>query len=263
MMNSTTRNNLKKAVKILLSLLFWVSVWEIFALLTNNNFLLPSVPTTANELIIILKDISSYRVMLFTLLRVGCGLCIGIFSGIILGILCHKSSLLNTLVSPALLVMKSTPVASFIILLWIIMSGDALSVFIAVLMVTPIVYQNVIDAYSSVDVNLSEVCDVFKFSKFKRFNLLIRPTLTAFLIPATITSAGLAWKAEIAAEIIAYTKNSIGQHINDAKFEMNMPRVFAWTIIVIVFSLLLEKTTKNIVWRLKNGNHNKKPHKTI
>jgi len=227
-------------IKILLSILFWVAVWEISALAVGNDFLLPSVPATAKELLLLLKNPSSYKVMLLTLLRVGCGLILGIILGTSLGILCHRSSLLEGLVSPAVSVIKSTPVASFIILLWVIMSGDMLSVFIAILMVLPIIYQNVINAYSSIDKELSEVCDVFKFNKIKRFKLLTLPALTSFLAPAVITSAGLAWKAEIAAEIIAYTKNSIGQQINDAKYEMITPKVFAWTVIIIIFSSYLK-----------------------
>lgn len=232
--------------------MFWVAAWEIAALAVGNNFLLPSVPATGKELLLLLKTPASYKVMLLTLLRVGVGLILGIAIGIFLGVLCHRFSILECIVSPAVSVVKSTPVASFIILLWIIMSGDTLSVFIAILMVLPIIYQNVINAYSSIDRELSEVCDIFKFNKIKRFKLLVFPALTSFLVPAVITSAGLAWKAEIAAEIIAYTKNSIGQRINDAKFEMNMPRVFAWTVIVIVFSLILEKITKSLLRRLKN-----------
>ena len=255
MTNSTTSSNIFCLLKALSAILFWVVVWEIAALAVGNDFLLPSVPATAEELILLLRSPASYKVMLLTLLRVGLGLILGIILGTLLGVLCRKSSVLESLVSPAVSVIKSTPVASFIIFLWVIMNGDLLSVFIAFLMVLPIIYQNVINAYSSIDKDLSEVCDVFKFNRIKRFKLLVFPTLTSFLVPAIITSAGLAWKAEIAAEIIAYTKNSIGQRINDAKYDMNTPRVFAWTVIVIVFSLILEKVTKMLLGRLKYVNN--------
>jgi NitT/TauT family transport system permease protein len=131
------------------------------------------------------------------------------------------------------------------------LSGDALSVFIGVLMVMPIIWQNTIDAYSSIDKNLIEVAEIFEFSNKKKFALLIYPTLKSFLYPAIITSAGLAWKAEIAAEIIAYTKKSIGQGINDAKYNMDTPTVFAWTILIITFSIILEIATKKLLRRFK------------
>ena len=68
---------------------------------------------------------------------------------------------------------------------------------------------------------------------------------------SALKPAGLAWKAEIAAEIIAYTKKSIGQGINDAKYNMDTPTVFAWTLLIILFSILLELGTKKLLRRFK------------
>jgi NitT/TauT family transport system permease protein len=81
--------------------------------------------------------------------------------------------------------------------------------------------------------------------------VLVIPQLVRYLIPAIVTATGLAWKSEIAAEIIAYTRNSIGQNINDAKFNMDSPTVFAWTIIVIALSIILELIAKLIMRRCK------------
>ena len=171
--------------------------------------------------------------------------------GFILAIICKKFSLLEALVTPTVTIIKATPVASFIVLLWVMLSGDALSIFIGFLMVMPIIWQNTMDAYSSIDKNLLEVAEVFEFSATKRFKILVFPTLKKFLYPAIVTSAGLAWKAEIAAEIIAYTKRSIGQGINDAKYNMDTPTVFAWTLLIILFSILLELGTKKLLRRFK------------
>ena len=116
----------------------------------------------------------------------------------------------------------------------------------------PIIWQNLLDGYSAIDKNLIELADVYEFSYSKRLKLLVFPTLKKYLIPALITASGLAWKAGIAAEIIAYTKNSIGQGINDAKYNMETATVFAWTLVVIVLSIALEKTTKYFLRRVKD-----------
>ena len=61
------------------------------------------------------------------------------------------------------------------------------------------------------------------------------------------------FKAEIAAEIIAYTENSIGMHVNDAKFYPEMtPTVFAWTAVIIAMSVLLEIVIRKLLRRFKN-----------
>ena len=71
-----------------------------------------------------------------------------------------------------------------------------------------------------------------------------------YLIPGIITASGLCWKAEIAAEIIAYTKRSIGQGINDAKYNLDTPTVFAWTLVIILLSVALEKGASMLLRRV-------------
>jgi NitT/TauT family transport system permease protein len=131
------------------------------------------------------------------------------------------------------------------------LSGDALPIVIAFLMVMPIIMQNLLDGFDAIDRELLEVCRVFELSFFKKMKILIAPTLLKYFIPAVITATGLAWKSEIAAEIIAYTKNSIGEKINDAKYFYESPTVFAWTVIIIFMSILLETITKYLLRRCK------------
>ena len=85
--------------------------------------------------------------------------------------------------------------ATFIVLLWILVNGNALAVIIAFLMVMPIVWQNTLEGFESIPKDLIEVSNVFGLSYKKRFKVLLFPVLKSFLFPAIITSVGLAWKS--------------------------------------------------------------------
>ena len=235
----------------MLPLAFWSLIWFLASRSINNTFLLPSIGETFAALAELLKRQSFYYVVLLSFLRVLLGLFLGSAVGIVLAISCSKFNVLNDVVSPFITVVKATPVASFIVLLWALMNGDMISIFVGFLMVLPIIWQSTKDAISSTDRELSEVAEVFQFSVKKRFQLLLLPSLKRFLPPALITATGLAWKAEIAAEIIAYTKKSIGQGINDAKYNLNTPEVFAWTLVVIIFSISLECAAKKMLRSMK------------
>lgn len=235
--------------KYLIPAVFWLGLWQIASQLIGREFLLPGIPATLSALVGLIGDGDFYLAVLFSALRVLIGLTLGTLIGFGFALLCDRYPLFRDLISPMMTVIKSTPVASFILVLWVLMSGDALSVFIGFLMVMPIVYQNITDGLSAVDKDLSEVAFIFNFSRSKRFLLLTMPTLRGYLFPAIITASGLAWKAEIAAEVIAYTKNSIGQGINDAKYNMETPTVFAWTAVIIVLSILLEKSARALMRR--------------
>ena len=220
--------------------------------ITRNNFLVPGIKATFSALIDLSNNAEFYFAVLFSLLRVFTGLILGIIVGTFVAIISYKSKIVCNTVSPAVSIIKSTPVASFIVILWIMLNGSSLAIFISFLMVFPIIWQNTLDGLRSIDIHLYEVSKVFHFSTFKKMRLLYFPALLKFLVPAIITSVGLAWKSEIAAEIIAYTANSIGYMINESKTEFDTPKIFALTIVVIFMSAILELITKKVLRRIEN-----------
>ena len=245
------KNKLKQAALSLLIAAFWIEVWWIIALLIKKPILLPSPQATAVELLSLLSTKAFYSVLLATLTRVMLGLVLGITLGILLALLCHVFSLLKMFLSPLISIIRSTPVASFIVLLWVMLDGNSLTVMVAFLMVMPIVWQNTLDGFASIPRELVEVAQVYELTLKRRYEVLVLPVLSRYIFPAVITSVGLAWKSEIAAEIIAYTKNSIGAHINDAKTAILTAEVFAWTIVIIAMSLCLEFLIKKLLRRIE------------
>ena len=251
MMNSITKNKLISVLSKILPILFWLGVYEIFVFSVSNEYFLPHIWTVAVSLLGLIKTGKFYLVCLFTLLRVITALLLGAAFGIVLGIFSARYRVVFSVLNPFMTAVKATPVASLIIVLWILLSGDMLSIIIALFMVLPIVWQSAYNSFDTIDKGLSEVCDVFEVGAKYRFKILYLPNLKKYLAPSIVTSVGLAWKSEIATEIIAYTKNSIGQLINDGKYELDTPRVFAWTLVVIIFSVIFEGITKMFLRRLK------------
>ena len=249
---STMKSKLLNKSVISISIFaFWLGIWYALAYVVDSVLLLPTPHETLFALFDLATTFEFYKVVFFTLIRVAFGLILGISCGIIFAILCYRFEILKTLFNPIISVIRATPVASFIVLLWVLVSGSALAVVVAFLMVMPIVWQNTLDGFNSIPKELIEVADIYELSLRRRFSVLILPILSDYIFPAVITSVGLAWKSEIAAEIIAYTKDSVGMHINDAKSLMLTPTVFAWTAIIVVMSIALELLTRKLLRRTR------------
>ena len=62
-----------------------------------------------------------------------------------------------------------------------------------------------------------------------------------FFRTGCIVALGLCWKAGIAAEVIGIPKNSIGEHLYNAKVYLDTPDLFAWTLVIVIVSLVFEK----------------------
>ena len=148
---------------------------------------------------------------------------------------------LDTLLSPLLGVIKATPIASFIILAWLWISSGKLPVFITSLIVIPIVWSNVSEGIRSVDKSLLEVASVYKFSLSKKLFKLYIPSIAPFFMAACKSSLGLAWKAGISAEVLTTPQKAIGTELYLSKTYLELPNLFAWTLVVIILSMVFEK----------------------
>lgn len=240
-------HKLKKPLKAFLIVLFWFIVWEIASVLINKPLLFPSPIDVFIKLLELALTKTFWENTLLSLGRVSLGIVIAIISGAILALLSAFSKLLYEVIYPLVTVVKSTPVASFIILVWIFIGNGATPVVISALMVFPIVYANVYQGIKSVDQNMIEVCKIYKISGKKMLSSLYLPTVLPYFTSALLSSIGLGWKAGIAAEVLCTPMKSIGRAIFESKTYIEYVDLFAWTLTVILLSLALEFSLTKLI----------------
>ncbi len=235
-----------KAKRILfqaIAVVFWLLVWEIAALIVDVRFIFPTVGDIVVSLVSGAASGEFWLSVSLSLLRI----ILGFMIGVALGVVFAAFSLVKPvyyLIQPLITVIRCTPVASFIMIMWLLVSNPYIPTVIAVLMVFPVIWQSAYDSIANPDKDLREVADIFEFSKAKRFIYLTAPTMIKATLPTVITASGLAWKAGIAAEIITYTKHSIGIEIAEAKNFLEGADMFAWTAVVLLLSLVVENVIK-------------------
>lgn len=243
---------LKKPLKVFLIVLFWFVIWEVASLLINKPLLFPSPIDVFIKLFELSATKTFWENTLLSLGRVSLGIVIAIVLGALLALLSSFSKLLYEVLYPLVTVVKSTPVASFIILVWIFIGNSATPIVISALMVFPIVYANVYQGIKSVDKNMIEVCKIYNISGKKIISSLYLPSVLPYFTSALLSSIGLGWKAGIAAEVLCTPMKSIGRAIFDSKTYIEYVDLFAWTLTVIILSLALEfALTKLIKLALK------------
>ncbi len=264
--------SIMKNKKILIGFGFfvlWIVLWELCSTFVDLSFAVPHPLPTFKVLLEMLLPIKDPEITLhfwITIIssasRILLGFIIGIAAGLVLFIASYKIKWLDVGIRQLMVAIKATPVASFIMVLWILIGRDAVPIAIALLMVAPIVYQSTYDGYRQLDPSLDEMLSTFRVPLSRRMRIFIIPHLARYISPALLSAAGLAWKAGIAAEIIAYTKNSIGRELSDAKAFFEGEALFAWTIAVILLSLLLEwgisKLNRRLGQRVNHNNENQK-----
>lgn len=233
-------NCLKKAARTVSVVLFWVAVWGIAAHFAGKPLLFPSPASVLSTLLSLLQTKTFYVATLRSLWNVTAGIVSAVALGSILAMVTCKLPPLRALLLPLMSVIKATPVASFIILALIWLGSSRVPSFITFLIVLPVLWTNLDVGLQKIDPQLHEVATVYRMPPVKRLRLLVLPSVKPYFISACRTSVGLAWKAGIAAEIIAMPKNTIGTMLGEAKLYILTSEMFAWTLTVILLSLLVE-----------------------
>lgn len=157
-----------------------------------------------------------------------------------MGLVCSFSKIVYDAFSPLVTVIKSTPVASFIILILVFIGNNIAPIIISALMVFPIVFTNIYQGINGVDKSLLEVCKIYRISRSKIISSLYVPSILPYFSSALLSSIGLGWKAGIAAEVLCTPVKSIGIAIFNSKEYILNTDLFAWTTAVVLFSLILE-----------------------
>ena len=237
----------------LLAALFWLGIWQIASMIVGKELILPGPFSVLKALGQLIIQGSFWLSILLTMLRIMLGYCLGVISGCLLALACCSSRTLNTLLSPIVRMVRATPVASFIILAMLWMSKGGVPVLMSALMVTPVVWGNLIEGYQSRDMKLSEMADAYRLGKWKTLRYLHIPSLMPALKAACLTALGLAWKSGIAAEVLSQPKKAIGSNIYYSKVYLETPELFAWTASVIALSFLLETAVKRLLAKQRNA----------
>ena len=74
-----------------------------------------------------------------------------------------------------------------------------------------------------------------------------------FFFSSLLSGIGLAWKAGVAAEVLCSTKLSMGEEIWNAKYDLERAvDLYAWTVAVIVISLIFELLFSKAIKKLLN-----------
>ncbi len=237
----TVNKILKKSLTFIGVLAFWVAVWALVSYSVNSELLFPSPLSALKALCRLALTADFWLSTLYSLIRVTLGIIASLIIGTLLAFLTERFTVFRALLSPALGVIKATPVASFIILALLWLKRDALPLYITALIVIPIVWSNVSSGIRSVDKGLIEVTRVYGFSKKAKLFGLYIPSVAPYFMAACRSSLGMAWKAGISAEVLCTPKRAIGTELYFSKTYLETPDLFAWTLVVIILSIVIEK----------------------
>ena len=243
---------LYRIIKNIGLLLFYLAAWQALSMLVGSSLLLPSPLDTGKSLLMILQDPLSWQDIGNTFLRLLAGFLLGTAAGVLLAAITARSRFLRWLLNPLRLLIKATPVMSFVLLLLVSVVSNWVPVIVAAIMVAPLLWATTEQAILSLDPKLTEMGKVY-LSPIQRLMHVELPQMLPQITASAVTALGFAWKAVITAEVLSLPRFAIGNRMYLSKLYLDTADTLAWTVWIVTLALLMEWLLKRITERGKNN----------
>ena len=236
----------------LLALVVWVIVWQLAAMTLGHGGLFLATPLqTLQALGLLLPTPAFWQRIAFSALRIVAGFVLAVVGGLVLGAAGARWRTVRVLVDPVMQLIRAMPVASFVILALLWVSGSNLSVVVSFTHVLPVVYAGVVAGIADTDPQLLEMARVYRLSWTARLRYIWLPGIFPSFCESCIAAMGMCWKSGVSAEVIGLPDHSVGDALYRAKITLSTPEVFAWTLVIVLLSALLSAVAARLLRAVK------------
>ncbi len=239
---SSTKNRIYAAS----SVIFMLAAWKIVAMIMNSVYILPPPEAVAVDLVKIMISPEFLQSVTATIARGMLGFVISLVMALIIGIWAGISQAGYSFMRPILVVFRSTPVITFILLALIWFNPPWVPVFIAVITMFPVICLNVIEGVRNVDNQLLEMATIYRIEKNRIMRELYIPSIIPFLFSGMSTAFGFGWRTIIIGEVLSQPEFGIGTRIEYAHTYLLVGNLVAWTLVAVLISYIFDKIIRLI-----------------
>lgn len=241
MKDSITQTTASNRIRRFIIIGIWIVLWHFLSLRIQNDIFLPGPVSVVHSLLRMIYTTGFWLAIGHSLAKISLGFLLGFLCAIILGGISCRIRVIREFLSPMISIIKSIPVASFIILVLVWVNSRALSIFISFLVTFPILYIAVLEGYDHVNLELKEMTKVYQVKAIVKLRYLYLSEILPFIISGAKVAVGMCWKAGISGEIIGLPKHSIGEQLYLSKLYLDISNLFAWTFVIVFICFAFEK----------------------
>ncbi|HZK28991.1 MAG TPA: hypothetical protein VFD19_02100, partial [Clostridia bacterium] len=225
----------------ILGALLLLVLWQLVAMFGGTGFLLPAPHTVIVTFIRLFAAKDNWISILTSVGRIMTSVLSALVFAILLSWLASKRRAFRSLLAPTVLIMKSVPIVSFILIALFFMGESSLTFFICGLIVFSLVYSQLLSAFLNVDPGLLEMGRVFSLRKCEIARYIVMEDCRETFLASAAVAVGMAWKAGVAAEVLTFASGTIGKQMYEAKLYLDMERLLAWTITLVLVAFISEQ----------------------
>jgi len=237
-------------MKTFYGVLLIIVIWYILSFAIGSSFVLPYPHLVLKTLIEQLKTPRIYFALWGTVWKTLVVLLFGTLIGIAIGFFMGINDTVYEIVRPLIMVVQSIPVVSwlaFVVFLWEV--GFKGPILISTLSILPDIVFTTASGIKSIDGKLLEMVRLYKVPFGRIFRHLYLASIVPFIIAAVEISVGNVWKVVLVTEFLV-GGSGLGVELAWARQYVDVPRIYAITLIAVVLGLVTERLFKTISKRM-------------
>ena len=215
-------------------------LWQLVAVIVNKEVIVPYPLDVFQRMIDMLTDFNFYQTLFITLSHVIIVVAISALIAFVLAYLGYQKPLIDEYVSPLLTMIQAIPNISFIILVLVWVSSLQTVYIVLFLVVFPLLYNNFIQGFKSIDHDLRGVILLYHPTCFEKYFKVYLPLIRPSFLSGMKSSLSLGVKVAVMAEILAGLPYGVGRAINYSRIQFDMVGVFAWTVWLVIMILFID-----------------------
>ena len=219
-------------------------LWELASLRIGSEHILPGPLETFVSVFNLFMTEDFLFIVCYTIFRSVVGFLIAIVLGISLGIIAGLNQSFEAFMKPWIVLMRSVPVVSFILLALIWFTSGSVPIFIGILTMFPMIFTNIIEGMRNVDTKLIEMAKFYKVEQKRIVTEVYIPAIAPFVTSGISSAIGIGWRAIIVGEVLSQPEFGIGTSMHSAQSFLNVDVLIAWTFIAVMLSYVFEYLIK-------------------
>ena len=240
----------KNQVQVVLSCVILLFLWEIIALKINNDIYLPTLQQVFISMKEIVLEDRFILDVVSTISRCILSFFIALVVALILGIISNNLNIFKNFLTPITSLARSIPNMVLIVLTLIWFNKESAPYIVVFIMVFPVLYDAILGSMKSIDKGILEMAELYKISRKDKILNIYLPSIKFSLVSILSSTISLGFKIVIAGEVYGQPLYGIGAMIQSEKVNFNTTGIFAWIIIIVIISSILNLIEKFLLRRV-------------
>lgn len=239
----------RNKIQVALSCVILLFLWQITALKIDNDIYLPTLTQVFVSIKEIVLNDRFILHVLSTISRCILSFIIALIVAFVLGIVSYSFNIFKNFLTPIISLASSLPNMVLIVLTLIWFNKESAPYIVVFIMVFPVLYDAVLGSMKNIDKGILEMADLYEIGRKDKILKIYLPAIKFSLISILSSTISLGFKIVIAGEVYGQPEYGIGAMIQSEKVNFNTTAIFAWIIIIIIISSLLNLIEKSMLRR--------------